>query len=55
MTKQIGLAKEAYVGAPRPSTKSVPFGSDNHELRSRLPLWNFKTKRTRRMELVESL
>jgi hypothetical protein len=44
MTKQIGLAKPAYQGAPRAPRSSVPFGQDNHELRAKESKWNYKSK-----------
>lgn len=54
-SNKLGLAKQAYVGAPKPPTKSVPFGNDNHELRAPKAQWNFKTKKVRRQEIINSL
>lgn len=53
--KQIGLAKQAYSGAPKPLTGSVPFCIDALERRQVERHWSYKGKRQRRAELFATL
>lgn len=57
MTKQIGLAKHAYRGAPAPPTKSVLAKVEDDRPPKILPEddWSFKNKKVRRQEIIDRL
>jgi hypothetical protein len=48
----VGLARQAYTGAPQGVSKGWP---DNPELRSRVNRWELKTKAQRRQEIIDNL
>lgn len=48
---KIGLAKQAYVGPPRGVRNAWPDDLDF----TPIPQWNFKTKKLRRQELIDTM
>lgn len=54
MTKPIGLAKEAYRGAPQPLRDNI-LGKQDLELSQPRPHWSYKSKKVRKQEIIDTL
>lgn len=50
----IGLARQAYVGAPKPLGDNVLGQEDLEKSRPR-PHWSYKSKKVRRQEILDSM
>lgn len=51
---QVGLAKQAYVGAPKPLGNNV-LGSDSLQVHEPRPHWSYKSRKLRRQEIIDDL